>query len=176
MAALFRRAALVVLASFLTFSALGSTASAVSDAASSNAMDQPSAFGPPMPGVYRRPVERVVSDPFRMENGPYGAGNFGLEYETSPGDPVGAIGSGVVTFAGSVAGRIAVTVQHPDGRRSSLTGLSSLVVQEQQIVVRGQLVGRALRGLQLGMREGARYVDPALFLMAIERRARLVPK
>ena len=36
MAALFRRAALVVLASFLTFSALGASASAVSDAASSN--------------------------------------------------------------------------------------------------------------------------------------------
>ncbi|CAB4754381.1 MAG: peptidoglycan DD-metalloendopeptidase family protein [Actinobacteria bacterium] len=176
MAAHIRLAACVALSGFLISSTLGATASAASDPASSNGMDQPAVFGPPIPGIYRRPVERSVSDPFRMENGPYGAGNFGLDYATSPGDPVAAIGSGIVTFAGSVAGRIAVTVQHPDGRRSSLTGLSSLEVQAQQIVVRGQFLGRAQRGLQLGMREGDRYVDPALFLAVIQRRARLVPR
>lgn len=111
-----------------------------------------------------------------MENGPYGAGNFGLEYATSPGDPVLAIGSGIVSFAGSVAGRLAVTVKHPDGRRSSLTGLSAVAVQAGELVVQGQFLGRALIGLHLGLREGDRYVDPALFLAVMQRRARLMPQ
>ncbi len=176
MATSVRSAALLALVNSLVIFALAAPALAVSDPASSNGMDQPESFGPPIPGVYRRPVERAVSDPFRMENGPYGAGNFGLEYETSPGDPVLAIGSGIVSFAGSVAGRLAVTVQHPDGRRSSLTGLSAVAVQAGDLVVQGQFLGRALSRLHLGLRERDRYVDPALFLGVIQRRARLVPQ
>ena len=176
MATSVRSAALLALVSSLVIFALAVPAAAVSDPASSNGMDQPESFGPAIPGVYRRPVERAVSDPFRMENGPYGAGNFGLEYATLPGDPVLAIGSGIVSFAGSVAGRLAVTVQHPDGRRSSLTGLSSVAVQAGELVVQGQFLGRALRGLHLGLRERDRYVDPALFLGMIQRRARLMPQ
>ncbi|MEX0767637.1 MAG: M23 family metallopeptidase [Microthrixaceae bacterium] len=154
---------------------LAATAQAASDPATNNGQETPQSFGPPIAGTYLRPTQRSVSDPFRMQNGPYGSGNFGLEYDTSPGDAVFAIGAGKVAFAGAVAGRLAVTVEHPDGRRSSLTGLASLAVQRGQLVIRGQYVGTALPGLHLGLREGDRYVDPAPFLGVIRRRARLVP-
>jgi len=169
-------AALVTLVCILILSTAASAAQAVSDTATSSGKDHPWVFGPPIAGIYIRPVQRAVSDPFRMQNGPYGSGNFGLEYATSPGDAVVAIGAGRVTFAGSVAGQLAVTVAHPDGRRSSLTGLSSMGVRVNQIVIRGQFLGTALRSLQLGIRQGDQYVDPALFLAVTQRRARLVPE
>ncbi|CAN5639633.1 hypothetical protein BH10ACT3_BH10ACT3_11810 [soil metagenome] len=135
----------------------------------------PPRYGPVIAGTYSRPVERPVSDPFRMDAGRYGPGNRGLEYATVVGDPVRAFGGGVVVFAGAVAGRLAVTVQHPDGRRSSLTGLVSMSVVTGETVRRGQLLGRAGAQLHLGLREGERYVDPAPFLPRQRRRAVLVP-
>jgi murein DD-endopeptidase MepM/ murein hydrolase activator NlpD len=116
-----------------------------------------------------------VRDPFRLDAGPYGPGNRGLEYATVAGDVARAIGSGRVSFAGAVAGRLAVTVLHPDGRRSSLTGLAALDVRAGDVVLRGQQLGRAGPGLHLGVREGDRYIDPATLFAPLRRRAVLVP-
>ena len=85
-----------------------------------------------------------------------------------------ALGSGTVTFAGPVGGRLAVTVLHPDGRRSSLTGLAVLLVGTGDLVDRSTLLGLAGPGLHLGVREGDRYVDPALLFSERPRHARLV--
>jgi murein DD-endopeptidase MepM/ murein hydrolase activator NlpD len=120
------------------------------------------------------PVDRPVRDPFRLPAGQYGPGNRGLEYDTVTGDPVRAIGAGRVVFAGPVAGRLVLSVDHPDGRRSSLVGLASLRVAVGDLVARGTTVGAAASGLHLGLREGDRYVDPAPFLSSIRRRAVLV--
>jgi len=132
--------------------------------------------GPPIPGVYSPPVRAPVSDPFRLDAGPYGPGNRGLEYDTVAGAQVRAIGSGRVLFAGPVAGRWAVTVLHPDGRRSSLTGVHEVRVRVGDLVVRGQVLAGAGERLHLGVREGERYVDPATLFVAERRRAVLVPQ
>ena len=125
---------------------------------------------------YRPPVDRPVTDPFRAPAGPYGAGNRGLEYATAPGDVAGAIGPGVVAFAGPVAGRMVVSVVHPDGLRSSLTGLASVSVTVGQLVRTGDALGLAGSVLHLGVRDGDRYLDPAsLFASARPRHAILVP-
>jgi murein DD-endopeptidase MepM/ murein hydrolase activator NlpD len=139
------------------------------------AAELPTTFPPVPPGTYAPPVDRAVRDPFRLPNGPYGPGNRGLEYDTASGDPVRAIGAGRVAFAGPVAGRLVVSVVHPDGRRSSLTGLASLRVSAGQLVARGTVVGTSGVALHLGLREADRYVDPAPFLSAPRRRAVLVP-
>jgi murein DD-endopeptidase MepM/ murein hydrolase activator NlpD len=135
----------------------------------------PDTFPPAAPGTYAPPVDRPVRDPFRLPHGQYGPGNRGLEYATVRGDSVRAIGAGRVAFAGTVAGRLVVSVVHPDGRRSSLTGLASLLVSAGQMVARGTAVGTAAPGLHLGVREGTRYVDPAPLLSPVPRRAVLVP-
>ncbi|MDY7101627.1 MAG: M23 family metallopeptidase [Actinomycetota bacterium] len=134
----------------------------------------PAADGaPPGPIDYRPPVDAPVVDGFRPPSGPYGPGNRGLEYATRPGTAVGAIGPGVVTFAGSVAGQLHVTVRHPDGLRSSYSFLATVDVAVDDRLERGGRVGSAGRRLHLGVRRGTTYLDPAALFGP--RRARLVP-
>jgi murein DD-endopeptidase MepM/ murein hydrolase activator NlpD len=123
---------------------------------------------------YRPPVQAPVVDPFRLPDGPYGAGNRGLEYRTTPGAPVRAIGAGAVVFAGQVAGRLVVSIDHPDGLRSSLVGLASIEVRAGEVVRGGDVVGRAAGVLHLGVRRDGRYLDPAT-LFDERGPARLVP-
>lgn len=126
---------------------------------------------------YRPPVDRPVADPFRPPANPYGPGNRGLDYATEPGDVVRVIGAGVVAFAGWVAGRGVVSVEHPDGLRSSLTGLESISLRRGQIVDAGTPAGTAGTRMHLGVRRSGRYIDPAsLFVVgAPPRHAVLVP-
>jgi len=136
----------------------------------------PSSPGPTAPvGSYRYPVHRPVVDRFRPPSSPYGPGNRGWEFGTVRGDQVVAAGAGTVAFAGWVAGRGVVTVAHPDGLVSSLTGLTRIDVSAGQGVVAGQMVGVAGERLHLGFRRDGVYLDPALLLRADSVHAVLVP-
>ena len=129
----------------------------------------------PAPGTYRPPLTAPVVDPFRPPAVRWGSGNRGLEYGVVGGEPVGSVADGRVVFAGAVAGRLAITVVHPDGRRSSLTNLAVVLVASGQLVAAGEVMGLAAPGLHLGVREGDRYIDPASLFAAARRHARLVP-
>jgi murein DD-endopeptidase MepM/ murein hydrolase activator NlpD len=131
--------------------------------------------GAPVALRYRPPVEAPISDRFRLPQGHYGPGNRGLEYRTAPGQPVRSIGRGVVAFAGQVAGRLVVSVDHPDGLRSSLVGLAAIRVRVGDHVAAGQAVGLAARVLHLGVRRDGRYLDPST-LFTERGPARLVPR
>lgn len=111
--------------------------------------------------VYAPPTDAPVTDPFRPPPQPWLPGNRGIEYGTTPGSPVRAIGPGVVAFAGQVAGRLVVSVDHPDGLRSSYTGLAGIAVRAGQRVGGGTIVGLAADRLHLGVRRGDTYLDPA---------------
>lgn len=139
--------------------------------------DRSAAVDPGQTAHYRPPVDAPVTDPFRAPDGPYGAGNRGLEYATSPGSPARAIGDGTVAFSGSVAGRWVVSIVHPDGLRSSLTGLGATSVQVGDVVVGGDVVGTMNASLHLGVRRGEDYIDPASIFAAggPPRHAVLVP-
>ncbi len=123
---------------------------------------------------YSPPVAAPVIDPFRAPAGPYAPGNRGLEYSTTPGDPVVAIGVGRVVFAGQVGGRLVVSIDHPDGLRSSLLGMTSIVVRVGTPVAGGQVVGLAGPRLHLGVRRDGAYLDPST-LFGRTGPARLVP-
>jgi len=114
------------------------------------------------PGTYHPPVDAPVRDPFRPPAGPFGPGNRGIEYATTPGTPVVAIGPGVVVFAGPIAGERYVTVQHSDGLRSSYSYLATIAVREGEVVREDTMVGLAGARLHLGVRRGDEYLDPAL--------------
>lgn len=111
--------------------------------------------------VYRPPTDAPVRDPFRPPPQPWLPGNRGIEYDTAMGALVTAIGPGRVSFAGPVARRLVVTVVHPDGLRSSYTGLAGLAVHRGDRVAGGQIVGLAAGPFHLGVRRGERYLDPA---------------
>jgi murein DD-endopeptidase MepM/ murein hydrolase activator NlpD len=114
-----------------------------------------------------------VVDPFRAPASPYAAGNRGLDYGTTPGQPITAIGDGTVVFAGQVAHQRFVTILHPDGLRSSYSWLASISVHVGEHVDRGQQVGVAGTRFQLGVRRGSEYLDPTRLFG--RGRARLVP-
>ena len=80
-------------------------------------------------------------DGFRPPATPFGAGNRGLEYGTDPGTPVAAVGDGRVTFAGSVAGTLHVTVLHADGVRTTYSFLRRVDVVVGQAVRQGDRSG-----------------------------------
>ena len=116
------------------------------------------------PATYLPPVSGPVIDPFRPPIDGYGPGNRGLEYDTTPGEPVTAIGAGVVTFAGQVGGTLHVTVLHPDGLRSSYSFLHTIATRWGSHIAQGDIVGTAGESMHLGVRRGDVYVDPATIL------------
>lgn len=118
--------------------------------------------GPHAPWVW--PVDSVVVDHFRPPRSAWGAGNRGWEFSTGRGDVVVAVGGGTVAWAGSVAGRGVVTIDHGGSLVSSVTGLLTVEVRAGEAVAPGTRIGLAMPSLHLGFRLGGNYVDPALYL------------
>ncbi len=116
------------------------------------------------PGPYLSPVQAPVALGFHLPDGPYGAGNRGLEYVTELGQSVRAIGAGEVTFAGSVAGERHVSIAHGKGLVSSYSYLDSIAVRRGQPIAAGSLVGTTSARFQLGVRRDGVYIDPAPLL------------
>lgn len=127
------------------------------------------------PPTYLPPVDAAVVDPFRPPPGPYAAGNRGLEYGTALGTEVRASASGVVTFAGLVAGSRHVTVLHPDGLRTTYSFLAEIAVVVGQGVTQGDVVGTSAGHLHFGVRAGDAYLDPASLFGSGPVRVHLVP-
>lgn len=125
---------------------------------------------------FAHPVDAAVIEGFGATSQPYGPGNRGLDYGVRAGSTVRSVGPGRVVFAGWVAGRRFVTVQHPDGLRSSYSYLSRIDVRVGQSVRMSTPLGLTSEEFQLGFRRGAIYIDPAPLLgRVIRRRIRLVP-
>lgn len=127
-------------------------------------------------GAYSPPVDGPVVDPFRPPSSPYGPGNRGIDYATSPGDVVRAAGDGSVVFAGRIGLSSHVVVLHPDGLRTSYSFLSSVSVRRGDAVVRGDPLGVAAARLHFGVRiADDRYLDPSLLLDGRPPPVHLVP-
>ena len=122
------------------------------------------------------PVTARVTDPFREPGCAWCAGNRGIEYGTVAGERVSAVATGRVTYAGTIAGRTYVVVRVADGRRVTYGNLASESFDVGDLVIRGQLVGRAAGRFHLGVRVGDRYVDPAPMIGRLVHRPRLVPE
>ena len=124
---------------------------------------------------YKSPVPGPVTEAFRPPKTQYSAGHRGVEYATTPGEPVRASAAGTVTFAGQVAGTLIVVVGHADRIRTTYSGLGRIDVRPSQNVAAGQPVGTAGATVYFGARAGTAYLDPQILLAPPRRRARLVP-
>ena len=127
------------------------------------------------PFVFRPPVDAPVVDPFRPPEDPYGAGNRGVEYDTTPGDLVRAAAAGTVAFAGAVAGSLYVTLDHGGGVVSTYSYLQRISVRAGAEVAQGQVIAIAGERLHFGVRVDGSYADPARFIGVRRVRVRLVP-
>jgi murein DD-endopeptidase MepM/ murein hydrolase activator NlpD len=128
----------------------------------------------PLPGPLT--VTRAFQPPAHA----YGPGHRGADLAGPAGSLVLAAGDGVVVFAGMVAGRPVVSIDHADGLRTTYEPVDPGVGAGQQ-VARGSPIGALLPGhagcpdeacLHWGLHRGETYLDP-LRLLAV--RVRLLP-
>lgn len=148
--------------------------------APAGALAEPTAPGPsllwaaPLPGA-------AVSRPFDVLPHRFAAGHRGVDLAGAPGTPVLSAGDGVVAFAGMVAGRPVVSVDHAGGLRTTYEPVDPSV-GAGQAVARGSPLGSLLAGhagcpaaacLHWGLRKGEDYLDP-LALLTVPR-VRLLP-
>jgi murein DD-endopeptidase MepM/ murein hydrolase activator NlpD len=125
------------------------------------------------------PVPRVVR-PFEPPASRWGPGHRGIDLLGTAGQPVLAIGSGSVRFAGAVAGRGVVVISH--GALQSTYEPVTTAVHRGERVRAGEVVGllQTVHShcspevcLHLGLRHGSVYIDPLSVLTA--RQVRLLP-
>ncbi len=164
----------LVLLVVLTGALLGGSGPAASAAPDASAPGGP--YGWPLDGV------PAVTRPFDPPATVYAAGHRGVDLAGAPGAPVLAAGAGVVAFAGLVAGRPVVSVDHPDGVRTTYEPVQPLVAAGQA-VARGSPLGVLVAGhagcpvaacLHWGARTGpSAYLDPLRLLTP--PRVRLLP-
>jgi murein DD-endopeptidase MepM/ murein hydrolase activator NlpD len=157
-----------------------------------------SAGGSGHPAVVRTanvvaPVERFhwplepphpVLRPFQPPTTPYGPGHRGVDLGAPPGAPVFAAGSGLVLYAGPLADRSLVSIEHAGGLRTTYEPVTP-AVQVGQYVRRGQVIGSLLPGhpgcravaptvcLHWGAHRGRVYLDPLRLVQT--GRVRLLP-
>lgn len=102
----------------------------------------------------------------------WGRGHRGVDLALEAGSPVLAAAAGTVAFAGMVAGRPVVSIDHPDGIRTTYEPVEPVVIAGEQ-VHRGQIIGTLLAGhradgvdaLHWGARTGPKsYVNPLRLL------------
>ena len=108
---------------------------------------------------------------FDAPDGPYGPGHRGVDLAGAIGQPVLAVAGGEVSFAGQVAGRGVVVVDH--GRLRTTYEPVLPLVRRGDAVAGGQTIGTLgvvgshcvpAACLHLGVREGDVYLDPLQFL------------
>ncbi len=132
-------------------------------------------WGPPLDG------DLTVTHPFERLPHPYAPGHRGADLQGIPFGPVLAAGDGVVVFAGMVAGRPVVSIDHHGGLRTTYEPVDPTVAAGQQ-VTRGSSIGTLQIGhagcpvqacLHWGLRRGETYLDPLSLLNP--PRIRLLP-
>ena len=102
----------------------------------------------------------------------WGSGHRGVDLALAAGSPVLAAGDGTVVFAGMVAGRPVVSIDHADGIRTTYEPVEA-VVSAGEAVGRGQVIGTLVAGhrsdgvdaLHWGARTGPKtYINPLRLL------------
>lgn len=122
-----------------------------------------------------------VAARFAAPAGPYAAGHRGVDLVAPAGAPVLAPATGTVAFAGRVAGRGVVSVDHPGGLRTTYEPVAARVSRGEPVAL-GSVLGLLEPGpshcppatcLHWGLRRGAVYLDPLALLGVV--RVRLLP-
>lgn len=130
--------------------------------------------------VYEWPLAPpAVLRPFDDPEQPWLPGHRGVDLAGPVGSPVRAAADGVVAFAGSVAGRGVISIDHADGIRTTYEPVTA-VVATGDVVARGTVIGTLDAGhpglggtlpgggdatLHWGARTGPQsYVDPTLLV------------
>jgi len=132
----------------------------------------------PMPAVWPLRGVPIVQRGFAPPAFAWASGHRGADLVAKPGETIVATASGTVAFAGSLAGKPVVSIDHGAVRTTYEPVITALRVGEP--VALGQVIGVLGTGghcrgcLHWGLREGDRYLDPLLLLGGRDGRVRLV--
>jgi len=129
--------------------------------------------GQPAYGTYAWPVQGPVIRGFEPPPNPYASGHRGIDIAAPYGTTIAAPLGGTVAFAGSVAGSLFISIDHPDGVRTTYSWLSAVAVKKGDVVATGWPIGATGWGhpgvtpphLHFGARVGTVYLDPMLLLV-----------
>jgi murein DD-endopeptidase MepM/ murein hydrolase activator NlpD len=165
----------LLLAALLLGAFLGLLANAAAPAVAVSRL--PSPAGWPLSG------SPVIQRRFDPPTSAWGAGHRGVDLAAKPGDAVLAAASGTVAFAGSVAGKPVISIDHGSVRTTFEPVISTLHVGDHVAI--GQVIGvlgtggthdhhHCQRCLHWGLREGKTYLDPLLLLGGRGGQLRLV--
>lgn len=128
--------------------------------------------GSAVDGTYALPLAGEVVAPFDDPALPWGAGHRGVDLAGTVGAEVSAAADGVVAFVGVVVDRPVISIDHPDGIRTTYEPVTA-VVEAGDAVVQGQVIGTLVSGsshcapaacLHWGARIGEDYIDPMSLL------------
>ncbi|WEO75898.1 M23 family metallopeptidase [Cryobacterium sp. SO2] len=105
----------------------------------------------------------------------FAAGHRGIDLAAQPGSPVRSPADGVVSFAGIIADRPVVSIQHAGDLVSSLEPVTATVGVGERVSA-GQAVGVVATGahcdrrcVHLGARRHGQYISPMLFFGGVPR-------
>jgi hypothetical protein len=119
-------------------------------------------------------VDAALARAWLAPGSEFGAGHRGVDFDAVAGTPVRAAAAGTVRFAGSVGGFRAVTIAHGGGLETTYTRLADVHVSTGARVFSGRWIGTVSeahdgrRGLHLGVKLDGAYVDPELYLGALD--------
>jgi len=114
------------------------------------------------------PVDAAIARGFHLPKGQFGPGNRGLDYAVVAGTPVRAAGAGTVTFAGPVAGTVAITLDHGGGLETTYTGISEMYVVRGETIGQAHWLGETDDRFHFGVKQDDIYVDPQDYLGPID--------
>lgn len=146
---------------------------------------EPASAADGMPPRFRWPLTPApeVIRGFAPPSDPYGPGHRGVDLGATPGQQVHAAQAGVVVFAGDLAGRGVISIQHDAGLRTTYEPVQATVTRGQQ-VFQGQSIGTVVAGhpecaalacLHWGVRRDRdEYLNP-LMLVRTDTMIRLKP-
>jgi murein DD-endopeptidase MepM/ murein hydrolase activator NlpD len=127
-------------------------------------------------GDWTWPIVGPIVRGFEPPAFPYGPGHRGIDIGAPAGTVVVAPAPGIVTFAGTVAGSLYLTIDHGGGVVSTYSWLMGLIAHKGDVVTRGQPIARSgfgdpgssVSSLHLGVKVNGVYVDPLEFLMPLD--------
>lgn len=171
-----QRPALLVLAAALALvpATLASASAAppisLSDVSSSAALlsDQPGWHSPLGGSAPPNVLQEDVLEEFDPPDTAYGAGHRGVDLAAPAGSAVVAPAAGRVAFVGVVVDRPVISIDHPNGLRTSFEPLTATVAVGDAVEA-GDLIGQTAAGghcaqrcVHWGLRLHGEYIDPLL--------------
>jgi murein DD-endopeptidase MepM/ murein hydrolase activator NlpD len=127
-------------------------------------------------GDWTWPIAGPIVRGYDPPQDPYGSGHRGIDIGAPAGTVVVAPAPGTVTFAGTVAGYLFLTIDHGRGVSSTYSWLAALLVHEGDVVTRGEPIARSGYGhpgdtvdsLHMGVKLDGAYVDPLDYLSPLD--------